>query len=119
VRSFFREVTEFAADVEKPLGKPSKFATGVVIFQLKAKHLQKVTGGRDGIADGGWVGAKRGCSLREASRSYAGGRLDTDILSYVNGPCRPREELSRAPDPGADSGRGRPATPEVDSLLAP
>src|ERR1700719_2534814 len=39
--------------------------TSVVIFQLKAKHLQKVTRGGDSIANGGRVGAKRGCSLRE------------------------------------------------------
>jgi hypothetical protein len=57
VRSFFREVTEFAADVEKPLGKPSKFATGVVIFQLKAKHLQKVTGGQRWHR-GWWMGRR-------------------------------------------------------------
>jgi len=65
VRSFFSEVIEFAADVEEALGKPSKFTTDVVIFQLKAKHLQKVTGGGDGSANGGRVGAKRDCSLRE------------------------------------------------------
>jgi hypothetical protein len=34
-------VIEFAADVEKPLGKASKFTTGVVIFELMAKQLQK------------------------------------------------------------------------------
>jgi hypothetical protein len=65
VRSFFSEVIEFATDVEEPLGKPSKFTTSVVIFELKAKHLQKATGGGDSIANGGRVGAKRGCSLRE------------------------------------------------------
>jgi len=65
VRSFFGEMIEFAADVEEPLGKPSKFTTGSVVFQLKAKHLHKVTGSGDSIANGGRVGAKRDCSLGE------------------------------------------------------
>jgi hypothetical protein len=84
VRSFWREVIEFAGDVEKPLGKASKFTTGVVIFELKAKQLQKVTGGGDGIANSGRVGAKRDSSVGEGElRNVV--KLDSILAREVPG----------------------------------
>ena len=87
MRSFCREVIEFAADVEKPLGKASKFTTGVVIFELKAKQFQKVTGGGDGTADGGRVGAKRDGSLGEGELGN-GVKLDGILASQAKFPLQ-------------------------------
>jgi hypothetical protein len=56
---------EFATEVEEPLGKPSEFTTGFVVLELEAKHFQQVTGGGDGIANGGRVGSKRDRSRGE------------------------------------------------------
>ena len=55
MRSFFGsgEVIKFVVDVEQALSKSSEFATRLVIFQLETKHLEKMTGGGDGVANGG------------------------------------------------------------------
>ena len=72
MRSFFGtgDAIEFVVDVEQALNKSSEFATSLVIFRLETKHLEKMTGGGDGVANGGQIGAQRGCGWGERKLGY-------------------------------------------------